>query len=36
MELDGKKYYEEQAALHPLDGLKAVFEMLAGEELGHA
>lgn len=36
MELDGQKYYEEQAALHPGDGLKAVFEILAGDERGHA
>ena len=36
MELDGQKYYEGQADLCSLGGLKAVFEMLSGEEKAHA
>jgi rubrerythrin len=36
MEKDGEKYYKEQAALHQQDGLKAVFDLLASEESGHA
>lgn len=36
MELDGRDYYEKQAALHAQPELKAVFETLAREEAAHA
>jgi rubrerythrin len=36
MELDGQKYYEEQAKFFHQEGLKAIFDMLADEEKAHA
>jgi rubrerythrin len=36
MELDGEKYYREQAAVHQGNGLNTVFLMLAQDEKNHA
>jgi rubrerythrin len=36
MELDGEKYYHEQAAASPQQDLKIVFRMLAEDEKNHA